>query len=61
MYRPTTSRTLSTNCGSVGSFQVSTRCGLSPNARQILKIAVCDMPDSAAIDRIDQCESLFAG
>jgi hypothetical protein len=29
-YSPTMSRTLSTTCGSVDSFQVWTRCGLSP-------------------------------
>jgi hypothetical protein len=29
---PTTSRTLSMNCGSVDSLKVSIRCGLSPNA-----------------------------
>src|SRR5205814_126543 len=34
-YSPTMSRTLSMNSGSVDSFQLSTRCGLSPNARQI--------------------------
>lgn len=42
------------NCGSVDSFQVSTRCGLSPNARQIREIAVCDMPVAVAIERVDQ-------
>ena len=55
------SRTLSTNCGSVDSFQVCTRCGLSPNARQIREIAVCDIPVALAIDRLDQCVSPFAG
>jgi uncharacterized coiled-coil protein SlyX len=37
-------RTLSMNCGSVDGFQVSTKCGLSPNARQIREIADCDIP-----------------
>jgi hypothetical protein len=42
------------NSGSADSFQVSTRCGLRPNARQIREIAVCDIPVAAAIDRVDQ-------
>ena len=45
------------NCGSVLSFHVSTTCGFSPNARQIRETVDCDSPDSAAIDRVDQCES----
>src|SRR4029450_9442678 len=57
MYNPTTSRTLSTNIGSVDSFQVWIACGLSPNARQIRDTALCDMPVDAAIDRVDQCVS----
>lgn len=61
MYSPTTSRTLSTNCGSVDSFQVSTTCGLSPNARQIRETADWLMPASAAMDRVDQCESVLVG
>jgi hypothetical protein len=51
------SRTLSTNSGSVLNFQVWTKCGLSPNARQIRLTADCDMPVAAAIDRVDQCVS----
>lgn len=35
MYKPTMSRTLSTNNGSVDSFHESIAWGLSPNARQI--------------------------
>jgi hypothetical protein len=58
---PTTSRTLVTNCGSVESFQVSTMCGLRPNARQIRETAACDMPTAWAIDRVDQCESPVDG
>ena len=54
-YSPTTSRTLSMNCGSVDSLKVSTRCGLSPNARQIRLIADCDIPVARANDRVDQC------
>ena len=49
-YSPTTSRTLSMNCGSVDSLKVSTRCGLSPNARQIRPTVDFDSPLSAAID-----------
>ena len=45
------------NCGSVDSFQVSTRWGLSPNARQIREIADCDISVAEAIDRVDQCVS----
>jgi hypothetical protein len=49
------------NCGSFDSFQVSTRCGLRPNARQIRETAVWLSPTARAIDRVDQCVSLFAG
>jgi hypothetical protein len=42
------------NCGSVDSLKVSTRCGLSPNARQIRLIADCDMPSWRARLRVDQ-------
>jgi hypothetical protein len=58
---PTTSRTLVTNCGSVGSFQVSTMCGLRPNARQIRETADCDTPSASAIERAYQCESPVSG
>src|ERR1039457_3058636 len=61
MYRPTTSRTLPVNCGSEGSFQVSSRCGFSPNARQIRDTAVWFRPAARAIDRVDQCVSRFGG
>jgi hypothetical protein len=36
-------------------LKVSARCGCSPNACQIRKIAFCVKPASAAIDRVDQC------
>ena len=49
------------NCGSADSFQVCTRCGLSPNARQIREIADCDIPVAVAIDRVDQCVSFLGG
>ena len=39
------------------SFQVSTRWGLSSNARQIREMADWLMPVAAAIDRVDQCVS----
>jgi hypothetical protein len=48
------SRTLSMNCGSEDSFQVCSRCGLSPNARQIREIAVWLVPVARAIDRVNQ-------
>jgi hypothetical protein len=55
------SRTLSMNCGSVDSFQVCCRCGLSPNARQIREIAVWLIPVARAIDRVDQWLSWLGG
>jgi hypothetical protein len=48
------SRTLSMNCGSADSFQVCSRCGLSPKARQIREMAVWLIPTCRAIDRVDQ-------
>jgi hypothetical protein len=42
------------NCGSVDSFQVSARCGLRPNARQMRLTAVWLIPVARAIDRVDQ-------
>ena len=42
------------NCGSVDSLKVSTRCGLSPNARQIRLMADWDMPSWRARLRVDQ-------
>jgi hypothetical protein len=45
--------------GSRESFQVSVRCGWSPNARQIRDTAVCVSPTSPAIDRVDQCVASF--
>ena len=49
------------NWGSVDSFQVSVRCGLRPNARQIRLIAVWLIPVARAIDRVDQCVSWWGG
>ena len=43
------------NCGSGDTLNSPTRCGLSPNARQICDTAVCETPTAAAIDRVDQC------
>ena len=51
MYRPTMSHTFSTNIGSVESLNVSCRCGCSPNARQMRRIAFWVMPISRAISR----------
>jgi hypothetical protein len=45
------------NCGSDDSFQVWSRCGLRPNARQIRETAVWFRPVAFAIDRVDQCVS----
>jgi hypothetical protein len=41
------------NCGSVDSFQVSTKCGSSPNARRIREIDDCDRPVALAMYRVD--------
>jgi hypothetical protein len=60
-YSPTMSRTLSMNWGSVDSFQVCTRCGLRPKARQILEMAVWLSPVTLAIDRVDQWVSWLGG
>src|SRR3954447_13512081 len=49
------SRTFSTNIGSLESLNCSTRCGCSPNARQIFDTAVWLSPVAAAILRVDQC------
>src|SRR5215217_8829097 len=54
-YSPTTSRTLSMNCGSVDSLNVSTWCGLSLNAFQIRPTVERLRPLWAAIDARDQC------
>jgi hypothetical protein len=39
------------------SFQLCTKWGLSPNARQMRETADCDVAAAAAIDRVDQCVS----
>ncbi|WP_093815688.1 hypothetical protein [Streptomyces sp. TverLS-915] len=52
---PTTSRALVTNGGSVDSLQVSTMCGLTPNARQIREAAGWDTPSASATERIGRC------
>src|SRR4029077_5189952 len=54
-YRPTISRTLSTNSGSLDNLNVWLRCGCKPNAAHIRRIVVWEKPVSAAIERIDQC------
>ena len=43
------------NSGSVDSLNVSTKCGLRLNARQIRPTVERDRPVSAAIDARDQC------
>ena len=47
------------NSGSLDSFQVSTLCGASPNARHTRDTVDCDIPRWAAIDRVDQCVASF--
>ncbi len=54
-YSPTTSRTFSTNCGSVDSLNVSVRCGCKQKARQIRCTDDADMPDAFAMPRVLQC------
>src|SRR5215469_8779750 len=53
-YKPTMSRTFSTNCGSLENLKFSTRCGCSPKARQIRTMAVCERPVFCAIIRVLQ-------
>ena len=48
------SRTLSANCGSPESLNVSDRCGCRPNAFQIRCTDAGESPTSRAIERIDQ-------
>jgi hypothetical protein len=55
MYSPTTSRTLSTNCGSSDSLNVSVSHGFNPNARQIRPTDDGEIPARAAKSRVDQC------
>jgi hypothetical protein len=55
MYKPTTSRTLSTNWGSSDSLKVSVSQGLSPNACHIRPTDDGDIPTVLARSRVDQC------
>ena len=59
-YKPTMSRTFSTNSGSVESLKVSWRCGYNPKTRQMRVTAVCDRPISRAMVRVLQCVALSA-
>ena len=52
--------TFSTNSGSLDSLNVSARCGLSSNARQIRPIVDSTARTASAIDARDQCVA-FAG
>ena len=54
-YRPTTSRTLASNSGSVENLNVSTRHGCRPHLFQILPTHTCEIPSSAPNSREDQC------
>src|ERR1700738_2032841 len=60
-YRPTTSRTLSMNSGSVLSLKVSDRWGLRRNAFQILPTVDLDSPECLAIEVRDQQAASFGG
>src|SRR5579864_9283435 len=53
-YKPTMSRTFSTNCGSWESLKFCTRWGCNPKACQMRTIAVCDNPVLCAISRVLQ-------
>jgi hypothetical protein len=55
MYKPTMSRTFSTNCGSGESLKVSARCGCNPKVFQMRWIVVWDNPTSFAMARCDPC------
>src|SRR5829696_1304598 len=59
-YRPTTSKTFSTNNGSPDSLNVSARCGLRSTAFQIRPMLDRDNPVRSAIFARDQCVA-FAG
>lgn len=52
--RPTTSRTLSMNSGSMESLNVCERCGVRANSRQIHETADCDIPVAAAVGLVDR-------
>ena len=55
MYSPTTSRTFSTNQGSVESLNVPVRCGWRLNARQMRDTVDWLRPSSSASVRVLQC------
>jgi hypothetical protein len=57
-HKPITSWTFSTNNGSLDSLNVSARCGLSSNVRQIRPIGDFDKPLRCAIDARVQCVAL---
>ncbi len=54
-YRPTTSRTLASSCGSVENLKLSARHGCSPYSRHTLATLTFDRPSSAASSRLDPC------
>lgn len=57
IYKPTTSRILSMNCGSAESFQVSTVCGLSARTSVRSADRDCDIAVAEAVDGLDLCVS----
>ena len=60
-YRPTISRTFSTNWGSADSLKVSTRCAWRPNVCQIRAIVAFDRPTAAPKVRVLHCVISAAG
>ena len=55
MYKPVTSRTLASSCGSVENLKLSARQGCKPYSRHTLATFTFDRPISAASSRDDQC------
>ena len=62
-YRPMTSRTLASSCGSVENLKLCVRHGCSPHSRHTSATLTLEMPSSAASSRDDQCvtPSRFGG
>src|SRR5260370_8981711 len=53
-YKPTMSRTFSTNIGSVLSLKLFTKCGFKPKACQIRRTESWEMPASLAMSQLLQ-------
>ena len=54
-YNPTTSMSFSSNCGSLDTLNVSTRCGANPRSDQIRCTVAGLTPTRVDIVRHDQC------